>query len=72
VLAAVVKTPDAEVDEYLQVRAEIPEASGGGFTDPPQRVGDCPDGEDNRILDLDARLTVMVGRTARGRATRGA
>jgi predicted nucleic acid-binding protein len=26
--------------------------SGGGVTDPPQAVGDCPDWEDNFVLDL--------------------
>jgi predicted nucleic acid-binding protein len=30
------------------------EASGGGITNPPQTVGDCPDWADNRILDLAA------------------
>jgi predicted nucleic acid-binding protein len=67
----VLKTPGEEVDEYLRVLAEMAEASGGGIIDPPQVVGDCPDGEDNRILDLalavgaflivsaDADLTVM-------------
>lgn len=43
VLATVLKTPDEEVDAYLQVLAEMTEASGGGITDPPQTVGDCPD-----------------------------
>jgi len=52
VLASVVKMPDDEVDEYLAVLTEIAEASGGGVTDPPQVVGDCPDWEDNRVLDL--------------------
>jgi hypothetical protein len=28
------------------------EAADGGIMDPPQAVGDCPDWEDNRILDL--------------------
>jgi hypothetical protein len=52
VLAAVLKTPDEEVDEYLQVLAEMAEASGGGITGPPRTVGGSPDWEDNRILDL--------------------
>lgn len=52
VLASVVKMPDDEVDEYLAVLVEIAEASGGGVVDPPQVVGDCPDWEDNRVLDL--------------------
>ena len=52
--------PDAEIDEYLQVIAEVAEASGGGITDPPQTVGDCPDWEDNRILDLAAAVGAFL------------
>ena len=36
------------------------EASGGGITDPPQTVGDCPDWEDNRILDLAAGVGAFL------------
>jgi predicted nucleic acid-binding protein len=60
VLAAVVKTPDDEIDEYLQVLVEMAEASGGGVSDPPQTVGDCPDWEDNRILDLAAQVGAFL------------
>ena len=60
VLATVLKTPDEEVDEYLRVLAEMAEASGGGITDPPQTVGDCPDWEDNRILDLAAAVGAFL------------
>lgn len=60
VLAAMLKTPDEEVDEYLQVLAEMADASGGGITDPPQTVGDCPDWEDNRILDLAAAVGAFL------------
>lgn len=52
VLASVLKMPDDEIDEYLAVVTEVAEASGGGIVDPPQVVGDCPDWEDNRVLDL--------------------
>jgi len=52
VLASVLKMPDDEIDEYLEVLAEIAEASGGGITAPAQVVGECPDWEDNRVLDL--------------------
>ena len=34
-LATVLKTPDEEIDEYLQVLTEMADASGGGITDPP-------------------------------------
>ncbi len=60
VLATVLKMPDDEIDEYLQVLGEIAEASGGGITDPPQAVGDCPDWEDNRILDLAAAVGAFL------------
>ena len=53
-LATVLKTPDEEVHDYLRELAEMAWASGGGITDPRQSVGDCPDLEDNRILDLAA------------------
>jgi predicted nucleic acid-binding protein len=56
VLAEFLKTPDEEADAYLQVLTEIAEASGGGVNDPPRTVGDCPDWEDNRILDLAAAV----------------
>jgi predicted nucleic acid-binding protein len=52
VLAEVIGMPAEEVDEYISILAEIAEASGGGLIDPPQSVGDCPDWEDNQILDL--------------------
>lgn len=52
VLGDVIGTPKDELDEYIAVLAEMADASGGGLIDPPQAVGDCPDWEDNRILDL--------------------
>jgi predicted nucleic acid-binding protein len=52
VLADVVGMPKDEIDEYIDILAEMAEASGGGLIDPPPAVGDCPDWEDNRILDL--------------------
>jgi predicted nucleic acid-binding protein len=60
VLATVLKTPDEEVDEYLEVLAEMARASGGGIINPPQAVGDCPDWEDNRILDLAAAVGAFL------------
>ena len=38
--------------EYLQVLKEIAETSGGGVIEPEVQVTDCPDYEDNRILEL--------------------
>ena len=60
VLSMVLKTPDDEVDAYLQVLAEMADASGGGIADPPQTVGDCRDWEDNRILDLAAAVGAFL------------
>ena len=60
VLATVLKTPDDEVDDYLRALAEMADASGGGITDPPQTVGDGPDWEDNRILDLAAAVGAFL------------
>ena len=60
VLATEVKTPDEEIDEYLQVLAEMAGASGGGITDPPRTVGDYADWEDNRILDLAAAVGAFL------------
>ena len=54
------KTPDEEVDDYLRALAEMAEASGGAISDPPPTVGDCPDWEDNRILDLAAAVGAFV------------
>jgi predicted nucleic acid-binding protein len=39
---------------------DLASASGGGLTDPPQTVGDCPDWQDNRILDLAAEVGAFV------------
>jgi predicted nucleic acid-binding protein len=52
VLAEVIGMPADEIDEYIDILTEITDASGGGLIDPPQSVSDCPDWEDNRILDL--------------------
>jgi hypothetical protein len=54
--------PDEEFDEYLQVLAEMAEASGGGITDPPQTVGDRPDWEDSRQRGQD-RIRSKYGRS---------
>ena len=48
VLARSGEDPDEEIDQYLQVLAEMADVSGGGITDPAQAVGDCDDWEDVR------------------------
>ena len=44
---------DAEhIEDYLTVLVDIARASGGEVMTPTSRIGDCPDYEDNRILEL--------------------
>lgn len=52
VLRDVLKLDDADVDAYITILGQIAEASGGDTVDPPEVVSDCPDWEDNRVLDL--------------------
>ncbi|MGC8461897.1 MAG: putative toxin-antitoxin system toxin component, PIN family [Candidatus Dormibacteria bacterium] len=40
------------IEEYLNVLVEIADASGGGVLEPDEAVTDCPDYEDNCILEL--------------------
>jgi predicted nucleic acid-binding protein len=56
VLSEVLSLDGKHVEDYVQVLTDLASASGGGLTDPPQTVGDCPDWEDNRILDLAAEV----------------
>ncbi len=39
-------------EEYVDILWDINEASGGGVAEPRERVNDCSDYEDNRILEL--------------------
>jgi predicted nucleic acid-binding protein len=41
-------------EQYVQVIVEIAEASGGAVIEPGETIGDCPDYEDNRILECAA------------------
>ncbi len=41
-------------EEYVELVVEIAEASGGGLIEPTEIVTDCPDYEDNRILECAA------------------
>src|SRR5205823_10556354 len=44
---------DAErIEAYRRLLIKIAAHSGGGLLDPPAAVTDCPDWEDNRVLDL--------------------
>ena len=51
VLSALDWSPDQAL-EYIQVLKEIAESSAGGIINPRVSVDDCPDYEDNRILEL--------------------
>lgn len=54
--------PSGEAEAYVSVLIEVAEASGGRVIQPRRAVSDCPDYEDNRILELalacDAALIV--------------
>ena len=41
-------------EEYVEILVEIAEASEGGVLEPGETVADCPDHEDNRILECAA------------------
>ena len=43
--------PDS-IKRFVSVVVAAAEHSGGGLVDPPKTVTDCPDWEDNRVLDL--------------------
>jgi len=40
-----------EAKEYAEILVETADASGGGVVDPERSITDCPDFEDNRILE---------------------
>jgi len=50
----------AVIEEYIEVLTEIAHESGGGVLDPPRTVFDCPDHEDNMILDLAADVGAVM------------
>jgi len=52
VLVHVLNWEPHQADVFTHVILDPAEHSGGGITDPPPTVGDCPDWEDNFILDL--------------------
>lgn len=45
---------EKRAEQYVQVIVDIAEASGGGIIEPDVTVTDCPDYEDNRILECAA------------------
>lgn len=60
VLREVAKWPDDEIELYRTVLLDIAEASGGELVDPPRTVHDCPDHEDNLVLDLAADVAALI------------
>jgi predicted nucleic acid-binding protein len=53
-------------EQYVELLVEIAEASGGGVIEPGETVVDCPDHEDNRILECAAAsgsLLIVSGDT---------
>lgn len=50
------------VREYVETVIDIAEASGGAVVQPSVRLDDCPDWEDNRILELalEANADIVV------------
>lgn len=45
---------EERAEEYVELIVEIADASGGGVIEPAERVADCADFEDNRILECAA------------------
>lgn len=51
---------DSEAEEYVAVLSEVAESSGGGVVEPPRTVHDCPDHEDNLVLDLATAVGALL------------
>lgn len=51
---------DTTIQDYIEILTEIAHESGGGVLDPPRTVHDCPDHEDNLILDLAADVGALL------------
>jgi predicted nucleic acid-binding protein len=61
VLAELFKWERPQADAYLALITEAAEHSGGGLlADVPRTVHDCPDYEDNLVLDLAAEVGSML------------
>jgi predicted nucleic acid-binding protein len=60
VLMTVVGTPKEEAADYRDILTEMADASGGGTLTPPRTVHDCPDHEDNLVLDLAAEVGALL------------
>jgi predicted nucleic acid-binding protein len=61
ILAELFKWAQAEIDAYLAAVVAAAEHSGGGvLADVPRTVHECPDHEDNLILDLAAEVGALI------------
>jgi predicted nucleic acid-binding protein len=60
VLMTVVGTPKEEAEDYREILIEMTDASGGGVLAPPRTIHDCPDHEDNLVLDLAAEIGALL------------
>jgi predicted nucleic acid-binding protein len=61
VLAELFKWDQQVIDEYLSVLMAAADHSGGGVVpEVPRNVHDCPDHEDNLILDLAAEVGALL------------
>jgi predicted nucleic acid-binding protein len=61
ILGDLFKWEQSQVNAYLQAIVGAAEHSGGGvLTDVPRTVHDCPDHEDNLILDLAAEVGALI------------
>jgi predicted nucleic acid-binding protein len=60
VLTAVVGTPKEDAEDYSGILVEMADASGGGVLTPPRTVHDCPDHEDNLVLDLAVEVGALL------------
>lgn len=52
--------PETAADDYIETLEEIAIGSGGQIVDPARTVHDCPDHEDNLILDLAAHAGASI------------
>jgi len=61
VLEGLFKWESPQVDAYVAIISEAAEHSGGGLlADVPRTVHDCPDHEDNLVLDLAAEVGALL------------
>jgi predicted nucleic acid-binding protein len=61
ILSDLFKWEQPEVDTYLETIARAAEHSGGGvLAEVPRTAHECPDHEDNLILDLAAEVGALI------------